>query len=403
MQLEDFRASIIITSYNGRDYLVEAVESVMAQTLHPHEIIIADDCSSDGSREIIRSWEIQHPGWIKGVFQQKNVGIPKNRNSALRTVTGNYVGILDGDDAFMPCKLEQQFKALNAVPGSKVVYSNYRCVTTSGVELSRRYKEPQPQGEVLAEVASLNYGIPRTMLADYTAVKAAGLMNGQYPKLDGLMLSIELASRCKFAYSHEILVNKKEYPESDSRQNTLLDILHDHVGIHRDIQPLLSVLDQSTIDSVNMHWYNRLATLTNRLKEQQLAAAQLILSQSCGEGRSTAECCLLLALINSRVGHDKEVNNVLRRAISMQPNNVFFQYQAGCVAVMCRKYSVAKEIFKRVLLLVPNLADAYFQLGNVCMATGKVANALGYYEQTLALQSDHEGALHMISSITRHE
>ena len=90
MRPDEFRVSIIITSFNAREYLVDAVESVKTQTLPPHEIIIADDCSSDGSRNAIQSYERRFPSWIKGVYQQKNIGIPGDRNSALRTTHGHW-------------------------------------------------------------------------------------------------------------------------------------------------------------------------------------------------------------------------------------------------------------------------------------------------------------------------
>ena len=83
MNINDFRASIIVTSYNKVDYLIESVDSVIAQTLRPHEIIIADDGSTDESRDAIHAYTDRHPGWIKGIYQPQNVGIPANRNSAL--------------------------------------------------------------------------------------------------------------------------------------------------------------------------------------------------------------------------------------------------------------------------------------------------------------------------------
>jgi|GEM_PF-3313202 len=399
MRPDDFRASIIITSYNAREYLIEAVESVMVQTLRPHEIIIADDGSSDGSRDTIRSWEKQHPGWIKGIYQQENVGIPANRNTALRAVTGNYVGILDGDDTFAPNKLELQFRALEALPGSRVAYSNYRNVAPDGAELDLRYTARQPQGELLAVVAALNYGILRTMVADYAAVRAAGFMDERYTKLDGLLLTINLASHCRFAYSHEVLVNKKDYPGSDSRQNTALDKLHDHVGIHRNIQPLLATLDNDTALAINITWFNRLAVLTNTLVETQLDAARRIFAQSCQEDNHTAESCLLLTLVNTRLGHTKDADAAYNRAIALQPDNAFIQYQAGLVASLCRKFSAAMSAFNQVLQLRPDLADAHFQLGNVCLATGRINDARGHYEHALGIQPDHEGALRMRSTI----
>ena len=82
-----------------------------AQTLPAYEIIVADDASTDGSQDTIRDYMRRYPDLVRGIFQPENVGIPKNRNTALRTVTGNYVGILDGDDTFVPHKLERQVEA----------------------------------------------------------------------------------------------------------------------------------------------------------------------------------------------------------------------------------------------------------------------------------------------------
>jgi len=259
MNPDDFRASIVITSYNKREYLIEAVESVMSQTLRPHEIIIADDGSSDGSEATIRSYEARFPGWIRAVVHRRNVGIPRNRNAALRRVTGNYVGILDGDDLFVPEKLELQFEALRRHAGARAVYGNFLRVTADkATTLGARYTSPQAEGEVLAQVARLEYGICRTLIVEYEAIRAAGFMDERYTKFDGLWLTIKLAAFCRFAYVHRPLVLKREYPDSDSRRNTRQDLLHDLSGIYEDMQPLLSSLDDRMRQAINACWQTTL-------------------------------------------------------------------------------------------------------------------------------------------------
>ena len=119
------RVSLIITSYNQQGYLSEAIESAIDQTVAAFEIIVADDHSTmDGSIEAIREYEAQSPGLVRGLFQEKNVGIPKNRNSALQMVKGDYVAILDGDDRLLPRFIEQHAAALTASPQAHVSYSN---------------------------------------------------------------------------------------------------------------------------------------------------------------------------------------------------------------------------------------------------------------------------------------
>src|SRR2546430_8388262 len=88
------RVSVIITSYNQQKYLREAIESAIDQTVAAFEIIVADDHSTkDDSIETIRQYATRYPGLVRGIFQEKNVGIPKNRNGALRMVRGDYVAI----------------------------------------------------------------------------------------------------------------------------------------------------------------------------------------------------------------------------------------------------------------------------------------------------------------------
>lgn len=240
MREQDFRVSIIITSFNQRTYLVEAIESVLSQTLHPHEIIIADDCSSDGSQEVIRSYEGRYSGLVKSVLQDKNIGIPRNRNAALRVATGNYVGILDGDDFFLPQKLERQFQALRQHPDAKVVYSNFLRVDAERRPLGVRWNQPQAEGYILPDVARGNTGLLRTLIAEYRAVKQVGFMDERFPKYDGLWLSIQLAMICRFAYVHEILLEKREHSTSDSRSISQEEYLHDIRGIYDELVPILS-------------------------------------------------------------------------------------------------------------------------------------------------------------------
>ena len=253
IQPDDFRVSVIITSYNGKGYLIEALKSVMSQTLRPYEIIIADDGSTDGSQEIIQSYVDRYPDWIKAVYQPHNVGIPRNRNAALQVVKGNYVGILDGDDLFLPKKLERQYQALRAFPEARAVYSNFRRFAPDGTTLNYRYPVAQPQGKILPAVTMFNTGFPRTMIADYEAVKEAGFMDERFPKYDGLWLTIKLASFCQFAYTHEPLVDKREYPESDSRQNLDQDYF-DLSGIYKEMQPLLKDMDNNTRLHIQEYW-----------------------------------------------------------------------------------------------------------------------------------------------------
>ncbi|MEP0812124.1 glycosyltransferase family 2 protein [Trichocoleus sp. ST-U2] len=219
--------------------MIEAIESVIHQTIKPHEIIIADDYSTDGSVELILDYMNHYPKWIKGVFQQKNLGIPKNRNAALRQVTGNYVAILDGDDRFFPHKLERELAALQKNPAAKCVYSNLLFIDAQGKPINLRDREEQPSGDIFHYVAKGTFGILRSMVIDYSLLQKVGFMDERFPKYDGFDLTVRLAKQAQFAYVSEALVEKREYPTSDSKRLAAEEHLHDLEGIYEKILPLL--------------------------------------------------------------------------------------------------------------------------------------------------------------------
>jgi glycosyltransferase involved in cell wall biosynthesis len=264
MEPMEFRVSVVITSYNQREYLKQALDSVIGQSLPPYEIIVADDASSDGSQELIEFYMDRYPGLVKAILHRENRGIPRNRNSALGQVEGDYVGILDGDDLFVPDKLERQYRALRLMPGARAVYGNFKKIDPQGRPLGLKWTKNQPQGNIFPEVACLKFGLLRTLVADYRAVKAAGLLDENYGHYDGLWLTIKLAQFCKFAYVHEPLVLKREHAQGwskDKRRKASGEFLRELSRMHRDLQPLLASVDHEVARKVNASWQAHLAKM----------------------------------------------------------------------------------------------------------------------------------------------
>ena len=98
--------SCIITCYNSKDFIKDAIDSVINQSYENIEIIIVDDHSTDGSINIINSFQDKR---IIKVFHDKNYGLPaKARNSGLKIATGEYIAFLDGDDSWIRTKITKQ-------------------------------------------------------------------------------------------------------------------------------------------------------------------------------------------------------------------------------------------------------------------------------------------------------
>jgi len=108
--------SVIIPVYNGERYLAEAIESVLAQTYRPIEIVVVDDGSTDGSAEVAKGFHDN----IRYVFQP-NSGSPAARNTGLRMANGNVISFIDADDLWSNNKLSLQLKHLDNNSSAEIV------------------------------------------------------------------------------------------------------------------------------------------------------------------------------------------------------------------------------------------------------------------------------------------
>lgn len=102
------KVSAIIPTFNRRDYVTRAVDSVLAQTVPVDEIIVVDDGSTDGTIQTIRS----RYGSRVAVLRQENAGASAARNRGLREARGEWIAFLDSDDVWSPTKIERQLEAL---------------------------------------------------------------------------------------------------------------------------------------------------------------------------------------------------------------------------------------------------------------------------------------------------
>ncbi len=216
------KISVIITSYNQKAYLFKTIDSVLGQTFMPHEIIICDDGSTDGSRELITAFKLQHPTLIKAVYQEKNLGVTQNRNSGIRMATGDYITTLDGDDLYSPQKLEKEaFRAIET--GMPLVYSNVRYIDAKGKENGARYKAGKMrQGCLFTDIATLKYPAPREVLIQRSCIEKIGVQDESFPINEDFEWMVRLAARFPFAAVDAPLVAHRIHAGGLSQSSRLL-------------------------------------------------------------------------------------------------------------------------------------------------------------------------------------
>ncbi len=104
--------SVCVITYNHEKYLRQCLQSIVDQeTDFDFELIVADDCSTDNTRELIEEFSRKYPTMVRGIFQNSNTGGTKNYLDVHAAARGKYVAHMDGDDYALPTKLQKQVDA----------------------------------------------------------------------------------------------------------------------------------------------------------------------------------------------------------------------------------------------------------------------------------------------------
>ncbi len=116
--------SIAMATYNGEEYLRLQLDSILNQTYKNIEIVICDDCSTDGTLKILNEYEKKYLN-IHVYKNEANLGFVKNFEKAISLCNGEYVALADQDDIWLPEKLEVLY---NSIEKYSVICSSYKII-----------------------------------------------------------------------------------------------------------------------------------------------------------------------------------------------------------------------------------------------------------------------------------
>ncbi len=118
--------SVRIITYNHAKFIKQCIEgALMQKTTFPFEILIGEDCSTDGTREIVFSYAERYPDLIRVITSDQNVGANPNIQRVIAACRGKYYTICEGDDYWIdPLKLQKQFDFMEANPDCPMCFHN---------------------------------------------------------------------------------------------------------------------------------------------------------------------------------------------------------------------------------------------------------------------------------------
>jgi glycosyltransferase involved in cell wall biosynthesis len=98
--------SVVLGTYNGEKYLKKQIDSILQQTYSNIELIVTDDCSTDGTPTILREFADRHEN-VRVYFNEINLGLVRNFERAVRYAQGEYIAFSDQDDIWLPEKIQR--------------------------------------------------------------------------------------------------------------------------------------------------------------------------------------------------------------------------------------------------------------------------------------------------------
>lgn len=192
--------SVVTPTYNRADFLAEAIDSVLAQTYTRFEMIIVDDGSTDGTRELVERYSddprIRY-------FYQENQGQSVARNWGIAEAKGEFVCFLDSDNAWFPHKLERSLDVFRANPSVDIVYGDNVLIDEHGRE-SGRDSMVRHSGRITSELLKDNFVTMNTTMTRRRCLEEMGGFNPNDPVADDYGLWLRLSSRYKFEYVPEV-------------------------------------------------------------------------------------------------------------------------------------------------------------------------------------------------------
>jgi glycosyltransferase involved in cell wall biosynthesis len=207
--------SVVIPAYNNARFVLEAVDSALAQTLAPLEVIVVDDGSTDDTTAALepRSERIR-------LIRQENGGVAAARNTGIRSARGTLIAFLDADDVWLPEKLERQAPLHERDP--RIGLSHCGLVEVDERLEPIRERLDGLSGDHVAETMLYGQGnrlhaSGSTMMVTRAALEAVGDFDLEVPPSEDWELMFRVARRFKIGFVPQSLVLYRQHPGNAHR------------------------------------------------------------------------------------------------------------------------------------------------------------------------------------------
>jgi glycosyltransferase involved in cell wall biosynthesis/2-polyprenyl-3-methyl-5-hydroxy-6-metoxy-1,4-benzoquinol methylase len=242
------KVSVIMSVYNGEKYLREAIESILNQTFTDFEFVIVNDGSTDNSLEILKSYDDER---IRVINNEKNIGLTKSLNKALKVARGEYIARQDADDVSLPDRFEEQMKYFERYPEVALLGTSIYLIDENGKIVGKRIVLAKPSIKDLFKGNQFNHG---SVMFKKEVINQLGGYNELIRYSQDYELWLRIAKHCEVRNLTQLLYNFRSHDENIGFKNrgdsALYFLLAQKITRNNLDDGILKTIENSGIESL---------------------------------------------------------------------------------------------------------------------------------------------------------
>ncbi len=378
--LPSIPVSVILTTYNRADLVIQAIESVLHQTYPDFEVLVINDGSTDHTRAVLEGITDRR---VKSIHQI-NSGLPAARNQGIKLANGKYIAFLDDDDLWLPNKLARQMQCMKLHPEVDWVSCGYATIDFQGNYLGHQVN-PWVWKPVL-DLSTWLYGcptIPSCVLVKKEWLTRANGFDEELSQSEDWDLWLRLSNQgCRMEWVRDMLCLYRVHPASmvhnTSRQSQNMVRVVEKFFNQPDLPANVKKQENKVLSAALLRGAARaFASGALTLAKEHIARA-IQLDSTIIENDSRVLCDSLFGWIEDPIVHDpiqyqeNVFNNLPEQALSVQKfRKPVFRYAVKISFVTAckqRRWEQARKTSHIMIRQFPGLffdrqvASAFFEL-----------------------------------------
>jgi len=258
--------SVIMATFNRENYLPYAIDSVLNQTYRNLELLIIDDGSVDGTRDLVNTYKDPRISY----YYQENKGQSSAINLGLQHARGEYISFLDSDNIWKLDKVERQVLLLNDNPDYQIVYGEIEIIDENGDIQPFHSNVTRHSGNIMKKLLVYNFINFNTTMMKSVCISELGGMNSSVPAGPDYDLFLKLSTRYFFLYVPQIfaqyrVMTNQMSSNKDRRFQTNMYILNNFMEKYGYL------LDQVTVKYTWCRFYTTRGRYNASVKRYKLA------------------------------------------------------------------------------------------------------------------------------------